>query len=145
VNKGKRIEPEEWWERSDDLGGIRQSTVNPSIYFLVSKSNIWQKDKEYIPPTGYRWISTEEGRQIFNSNPMYTLIGINGQKSTITYKNLGGWRGYVWNGIKRVYFMFNDSRISNLAKHAGSWDSAALYTISSDNLFAGIVCKKITD
>jgi len=139
--KEKRLEPDEWWDTTDSLGGIRQCTADPNLYFLVSKSNLWDKEKEYIPPPGYRWITTGEGKQVFNNNIVSSYIF--SQTQAVTYKNQGGWSGYVWNGRKRCYFIFSDSKFTNLAKHAGSYDNAALHSISQTNLIAGIVCRKI--
>eukprot|EP01125_Pyxidicula_operculata_P022155 TRINITY_DN891_c0_g2_i1.p1 TRINITY_DN891_c0_g2~~TRINITY_DN891_c0_g2_i1.p1 ORF type:complete len:323 (+),score=59.70 TRINITY_DN891_c0_g2_i1:164-1132(+) len=124
----------EWWDTSDNLGGKRQSTHNPNIYFFVSKNNLWDKYAYFLPPNGYRWISTEEARKIFDGS---------GSNRNSIYCNQGGWDGYDWNGRTRYYFVFSDSCNTNMHKHAGHYDNGVVDQQSDmKRNFAGIVCEK---
>ena len=124
----------DWWDQSDKLGGIRQSTHDRCVFFLVSKSNQWDKTKVYEPPDGYCWMSSDEGKAIFQGT---------GNKLPYVYYDQGGWSGYTWNGLERQCFIFSDSSTTNLFKHAGNYDSTPPQEGITESRFAGIVCLKL--
>eukprot|EP01126_Amoeba_proteus_P007017 TRINITY_DN12488_c0_g1_i1.p1 TRINITY_DN12488_c0_g1~~TRINITY_DN12488_c0_g1_i1.p1 ORF type:complete len:462 (-),score=114.14 TRINITY_DN12488_c0_g1_i1:63-1448(-) len=125
----KKILPAEWWDNTGPLGGIRKGTQkSKEIYFIVSKSDVWDKGAFYVPPDGYKWISTEE----------YPIDG----DRVYSYHNQGGWNGYRWNGKEKFHFILSDSHKTNNTKHAGQQDDRPLYDHEDISYFAGIVCTK---
>jgi hypothetical protein len=123
-----------WMLTSDRCGGFRQSTYDNSVYYAVSKSNTWDRTKDYSCPCGYHWATTDEGRKIFKSN--------NNLSGTFVYYNQCGWSGYRYGGVNRYYFRFRDSATTSAYKHAGNYDEYQLQFSSSTNSFTGIVCIK---
>jgi hypothetical protein len=123
-----------WMLTSDRCGGFRQSTYDNSVYYAVSKSNIWDKTKDYSCPCGYHWATTAEGRKVFKSNSNWSR--------TYVYQNQCGWSGYTYEGVNRHYFRFQDSATTNAYKHAGNRDEHQVQFTSSTSNFAGIVCIK---
>lgn len=129
--------PLDWWDRSDNCGGFRQSFFDPDVYYMVSKSTLWNPNKVYTCPDGYHWMTTAEGDASFK-----TGLG-NYNQGPYAYHDMCGWSAYVWRGRSRTYFRFSDSNVTGRYKHAGNYDafldSGADETITS---FAGIMCKK---
>ena len=80
--------PTDWMDTSDNCGGFRQSLSDPDVFYAVSKSNVWDKNRTYTCPTGYHWATTAEGQARFNNSPAY---------NTNTYNGQCGWSGYDWN------------------------------------------------
>jgi len=126
---GLHISMISWLDTSDNFGGLRTSTYNSNVVFAVSKSDYWDKTRQYEIPIGYRWMSTSEALSIF--------VGSNA--GTYTYFNQGGWSGYVWNGITRHYFRFCDSVQTNAYKHAGCYDPYTVQYKGTTTHFAGLV------
>ena len=121
-------------ETSDEYGGFKQSEYNPLVYYAVSKSNVWDKNKIYECPEGFHWASTAEASEIFKENK--------DSSGKYLYYNRGGWSGYTFNGLERYYFRFCDSDITFSAKHVGHYEEFQLVTYHHTSLFAGIVCIK---
>jgi hypothetical protein len=82
------VDPTDWMEKTDNCGGFRQSASAPDVYYAVSNSNVWDKNRTYACPAGYRWATTAEGTARFNNSPSYPYN---------TYHNQCGWSGYDWN------------------------------------------------
>jgi len=123
-----------WWNRSDKLGGLRQSTSHTHVFYAVSISNFWERNRAYELPLGYRWMSTSEGLSTFVS-------GLN--TGTYVYRDQGGWNGYVWGGVNRYYFRFSDSSSTNAYKHAGHKDQYSVQYSGDENNFAGLVLVRV--
>lgn len=51
----------------DECNCFRQSAVDPSVFFAVSESNLWDPNRVYDCPAGYHWASTQEGRDHFTA------------------------------------------------------------------------------
>lgn len=120
----------DWWLQTDSLGGLRQSTWEPTMFFAVAQDNVWNKGAVYEAPTGYHWASTAEAS---------ALLGTSNVSPPWTYYNQGGWSGYNWEGKNRFYFRFSDSHLNDSYKHAGNYDSYPVQYSSSTSNFAGLV------
>ena len=127
------ITVDNWWNQTDNLGGLRQSTTNSDYFFAVSQSNVWDKSADYESIDGYHIASTAEGQNVFND---LNNIGM------MTYYGLGGWSGYTWMGQMRVYFRFSDSATTNAFKSAGRSDDFLVQTSTHTKWFAGFVMVK---
>jgi hypothetical protein len=123
-----------WMLTTDSCGGFRQSTYDSSVYYAVSYSSTWEKDRFYSCPTGHHWASTEEGRAIFQNNNHWSGIYV--------YYSQCGWNGYTFGGVSRYYFRFRDSFTTDAYKHAGNYDEYQIQFYSGTAYFAGIVCIK---
>jgi hypothetical protein len=80
--------PTDWMDKTDNCGGFRQSVSDPDVYYAVSKSNVWNKNKQYACPSGYHWATTAEGTARFDNVPAYPYNVYNAQC---------GWSSYEWN------------------------------------------------
>jgi hypothetical protein len=128
----------DWMLTDDQCNGFRQSTYDSSVYYAVSKVNVWNLHKNYDCPCGYHWATTAEGISIFKAD---------GSSTTYVYYGQCGWHQYSFANLNRQYFRFRDSTKTYSSKHAGSYEQAPVhYTIKSViSNFAGIVCIKDAD
>ena len=120
-----------WHLATDSLGGLRQSTYAPTVWFAVSQSNTWQIGDVYEPLPGFHWASTAEGNAIFGTNANIS--------PPYVYYSQGGWTGYSWEGQTRYFFRFSDSHVTGSYKHVGNYDSHQLQTLLTPSNFAGLV------
>ena len=120
-----------WHLATDSLGGLRQSTYAPTVWFAVSQSNTWQIGDVYEPLPGFHWASTAEGNAIFGTNGFTPLPYV--------YYSQGGWSGYTWEGQVRYFFRFSDSHLTGSYKHVGHNDAYQLQTFLTPSNFAGLV------
>ena len=81
-------DPTDWMDKTDNCGGFRQSLSDPDVYYAISKSNVWDKNRTYTCPSGFHWATTAEGQARFNNSPSWP---------TNTYNGQCGWSGYNWN------------------------------------------------
>ncbi len=125
-----------WMDQSDDCGGFRQAQKYPTVHFAVSKSNTWDKAKNYQCPKGNHWASTAEGNALF--------LGSGGGTALVYYSQCG-WNGFTWplvNGITREFFRFSDSAVTYATKNAADQEQTIPGVQNGTALFGGIVCVK---
>ena len=82
------VDPLDWMDTTDNCGGFRQSAVAPDMWYAVSKSNVWDKNRVYTCPAGYRWATESEGKARLKGSPAYPYNSYHGQC---------GWSGHNWN------------------------------------------------
>ena len=140
-------------DRYDNCNGFRQSSFDDRLYYVVSEDNIWNKNRRYDCPAGFKWASTADGHRLFTSfydhkhdhmwhSYGYSEAGLRHgiqefrdhgefEKATAVghdlesraYLNQCGWDGYDWGGKRRTHFLFSDSHVTGEYKHAGRGDS----------------------
>lgn len=132
------LQPEDWSGINDYYGGFKESNFVDHVYYVASKTGIYNKSSTYIMPEGYRWMSTQEYADLFS--------GVS--TNNLAYWNAGGWDGYVFEGVSRVNFIFSDTSETAMVMHAGFLEGTLgaygnAYTDSSTALtvsnFAGFV------
>ena len=140
------------YDHQDQCAGFRQSTFNPSVYFAVANSSVWDPARVYDCPPGYYWASTEEGYRLFPPGSASTEeMLVDGMDAVsqhaydpLTYYGQCGWNGYTWGNDRKVRFRFSDSATTGAYKHAGKRDSFRPDLDPPNNLFlnefAGVVC-----
>jgi ELWxxDGT repeat protein len=127
------------WKLDDPLcGGLRQSSIFSNVYYVVSQSNIWNPQRNYDCPAGFRWLTTKEGISLFTNERAESKSS----DGSYVFWNKCGWKGYDFGGYTRKYFRFADSHSSGSMKHAGSDERAPMDTNFAISDFAGIVCIK---
>ena len=67
-----------WMNFDDACGGFRHSSIDSSIAYAISESNIWRPDYVYDCPAGYHWADTEEA--LYGENAWFTS-GWNNRKN----------------------------------------------------------------
>lgn len=82
-------DPLAWMETTDNCGGFRQSTSDPTVYYAVSKYNVWDKARTYACPSGYHWATTSEGQALFPTG--------GATAGATVYTNQCGWSALTWN------------------------------------------------
>ena len=137
-------------ETRDNYCGIRRSTFDATIYFIVSNNDNWDKGAKYECPVGYRWLSTAEGVAIFGTEGGRGVGGGGGGVGeggvggggggAYVYYSEGGWKGYNFGGVRREAFVFSDSDVTDMYKHVGNLDSYPLQRGAEGKYFAGLVC-----
>ncbi|KDO24430.1 hypothetical protein SPRG_09820 [Saprolegnia parasitica CBS 223.65] len=121
---------------ADTCGGLRRSSVSPTVAFVVADATTWDPTAVYDCPTGYAWATTAQGQVLFVGTQ-----GANGSLAEpLTYFDQCGWNGYTYGGRSRHCFRFADSGTTGACKHAGQRDSFRIELDVSTNNFAGIVC-----
>ncbi|EQC35656.1 hypothetical protein SDRG_06940 [Saprolegnia diclina VS20] len=121
---------------TDTCGGLRRSSVSPTVAFVVADANTWHPTAVYDCPTGYAWATTAQGQALFVGTQ-----GANGSLAEpLTYYDQCGWDGYTYGGRTRHCFWFADSGTTGACKHAGQRDSFRIEFDASTTNFAGIVC-----
>ncbi|NUN12239.1 MAG: hypothetical protein HUU55_01235 [Myxococcales bacterium] len=78
----------DWVDTSDNCGGMRTSSSHPNVLYVVSKSSVWDRDRTYACPAGYKWANS--GEVAFNNNPSFPAN---------TYWGECGWSGSNWNPL----------------------------------------------
>ena len=81
-------DPTAWMEKTDNCGGLRQSTSDPDTYYAVSKYNVWDKTRTYTCPTGYHWATTSEGAARFPTGGTAASANV--------YSGQCGWATLTW-------------------------------------------------
>jgi len=128
-----------WMLTTDAFKGFRPlpSPAGTTRFWLcVSKSNAFDAKKKYDPPKGYEWALSET----WNTS---TVLA---SSSDYNYFSQGGWSSYVFEGISRQIFAFQDSLVTKRVVHAGNYPTMAGFQTfdlsSSSTQFAGIVAIK---
>ena len=81
-------DPTDWMEKTDNCGGLRQSTSDPDVFYAVSKFSVWDKNRTYTCPNGYHWATTAEGQTRFPTGGAAV--------SAKVYFDQCGWLDYTW-------------------------------------------------
>ncbi len=55
-------------ERGDSFGGFRQPVHCPRVRYALSKSDVWDINKEYSCPAGFHWATEQEYYAYVNGN-----------------------------------------------------------------------------
>merc|ERR1711871_315854 len=136
-----------WMNFDDACGGFRHSSLNASVAYAVSESNVWNPDYVYDCPSGYHWADTEEGlAMVETGNQGSHPGGTTHLRGKTSYYNQCGWNGYYFGGKKRRLFRFSDSHITGAYKSAGTQEDAELIVTNFETSeFAGIVCVRGLD
>jgi ELWxxDGT repeat protein len=129
---GRHFHPSE----VDSCNGFRQSGYEPSAFFAVSSSNVWDPQKVYDCPAGFHWASTAEAMDLFSGTHGTEASG----SDQMTYWGQCGWKEFEWGGLVRKRFRFVDSSQTGAYKHAGRRDSYMPEIDHSTSEFAGIMC-----
>lgn len=103
---GSCLAVSQWHESSDDFGGIRQSGYVDDLYYVVSKTGVYDKSLSYEVLPGYHWATFEEQKERLDAyRKLYHYSTI----SDRNYHNLAGWSNYNFNGIERRYFIYSNT------------------------------------
>lgn len=132
------IEPEkptlpDWiYTNGDDCGGLRQSSVNPNVYY--ARANLTQLTSSQVLnglpiPDGFRHLSRKE----------YTDLGNALDKSYIYY-NVCGINFLELNGVQQIWFSFKDNY--SISSRAYEFNIGDIISGSASNYFAGYVLIK---
>nr|CCA24747.1 uncharacterized protein putative [Albugo laibachii Nc14] len=128
------------WRMKEDIrdhcDGMRRSTFNPRIVYVVAHNDRMKKQQEYDCPAGYSWMSTEQASMHLSN----TGLVADSRLETLTYFDQCGWDGYEWRGTSRRLFLFSDSKFTGAYKDARSLDAALPDTGNPADPFAGLVC-----
>eukprot|EP00475_Leptophrys_vorax_P010556 TRINITY_DN17133_c0_g1_i2.p2 TRINITY_DN17133_c0_g1~~TRINITY_DN17133_c0_g1_i2.p2 ORF type:complete len:112 (+),score=23.60 TRINITY_DN17133_c0_g1_i2:3-338(+) len=93
------------------------------IVLAVSESDVFDPDKDYEVPVGFRW--TKASEYVVNAINEYHHFG------------MGGWRYYTWKGKMKYYFQFQDFKTTKCI-HAGRHIGYVSDEFST-SLWAGLV------
>ena len=127
-----------WMLTTDECGGVRTSSTNEDVVFVVSEDTVWQPSKNYECPIGYYWASTKQAQDLFTTPESNNEAGVE-----YSYFGQCGWSGFEWEHAERRTFRFSDSHIFGSTKEAGTSDDHVIKVADfSTNNFAGIVCIK---
>jgi len=126
-----------WMLTSDSHKGFRalpSPSGTPRFWLCVSKLNVFDAKKKYDPPKGYEWAQSE----------MWNSATVLSSSSDYNYFNQGGWASYVWEGVSRQAFLFQDSPTTRRIVHAGNYPTMSGFQITdiTSTPFAGIVVIK---
>ena len=125
-----------WILTTDSCHGMRQSSQDPDVVFVIAADNMWQPEKNYECPIGYYWASTAEGKTRFTVPESANDAG-----AEYSYFDQCGWKGYEHAGAIRRKFRFSDSHIFGSTKEAGTTDGHVIKVADfSVEEFAGVVC-----
>ena len=91
---------------SDDCSGMRVSSYDSRVVYVVDDTGIWDEKKIYDCPSGYTWMTTDQAFSIFHASNE-RLVSIH--DDPLVYFNQCGWDGYEFGGIERKRFLFSDS------------------------------------
>jgi len=150
------------WMVSEDA--IRQCITYPQFFFALSKSTIWDKNKQYEPPENYHWATTAEGRGVFKKDTRsfdgsethdFGRIGnISMEPPHLNERGGGGGRfavvleeeeeEVVDTTSAQRYYRFKDSDFTSAYLNAGEGPSEGKKFDFDETVefFAGIVCMK---
>jgi hypothetical protein len=113
------ISVDEWHDTSDAYQGLKKANFADNIFYAVSLTGIFNNTDSYEMISGYRLATEADYTTAWANRDM-----INGEfltdASVWPYYNQGGWAGYIWNGIARYQFLFEDSIITGISTHAGT-------------------------
>jgi len=144
------------WMLSEDA--IRGCVTYPQFFFALSKSTVWDKNKQYEPPEGYHWATTAEGRGVFKQDTR-SFDGSEehdfGRIGNISLNERGGGRGMpvvveeeeeevVDSTSAQRYYRFKDSDFTSAYLNAceGPSEGKKFDFEETVEYFAGIVCMK---
>ncbi|WOH35753.1 hypothetical protein RI844_10195 [Thalassotalea fonticola] len=102
-SRGSCLSVSQWHENSDDFGGLRQSGYADDLYYVVSKTGVYDKNLSYEVIPGYHWATYEEQAERLDA---YRAVNHYSTISDRNYHNLAGWSNYTYNGIERRYFVY---------------------------------------
>ena len=135
-----------WMNFDDACGGFRHSSIDSSIAYAISESNIWRPDYVYDCPAGYHWADTEEGLSMVKTHGSHRVGITEKMDGAPSYFGQCGWDGYNFQNKRRRLFRFSDSHVTGSYKSAGTAeDDELIVTNFQTSEFAGIVCIKGSD
>lgn len=105
-SRGSCLSVSQWHENRDDFGGLRQSGYADDLYYVVSKTGVYDKSLSYEAMPGYHWATFEEQNARLNA---YRAVNHYSTISDRNYHNLGGWSNYSFDGIDRRDFLYADT------------------------------------
>lgn len=126
-----------WMCITDRYQGFKKLTHFPTLALAVSRSNTFVEGKAYDAPAGWHWATRAEVEAV----PGWSM-----KSGTVNYKQQGGWKEYVWEGVERMGFRFRSDSggpaVGTMGYlHAGSYEGCVhVHPLSPPPEFAGIVC-----
>lgn len=108
------LEAAEWSGINDAFGGYKESLFIDNLFYVVSKTGIYDKSATYLMPDGYRQVSLAEYRNLFLG------LNITYAPNNYVYYNQAGWNAYSFQGVTRQIFLFSDTHLTGFSTHAGT-------------------------
>eukprot|EP00475_Leptophrys_vorax_P013051 TRINITY_DN1943_c0_g1_i7.p1 TRINITY_DN1943_c0_g1~~TRINITY_DN1943_c0_g1_i7.p1 ORF type:complete len:502 (+),score=113.51 TRINITY_DN1943_c0_g1_i7:282-1787(+) len=109
-----------WMDQTAQLRRIPGSR----IVLAVSESDVFDPDKQYEVPVGFRWAKASE----------YVVNAV----KEFHHHGIGGWSGYTWKGKEKHFFQFQDSKTANKCIHAGNY-IGTVRSVFGTSQWAGLV------
>jgi len=81
-----------WRLLEDKCNGF---VTNGKVGYAASRSNTWDTDRSYECPYGYRWMSTEEAKELFTETASDTW-GDHDDEPSYVYSDMCGWQGRTY-------------------------------------------------